>query len=59
MTGTSMDGRSWITAAGYRALGHHVPDDVDDNEVILAIPASPSATPKPTSWWRRRKAARA
>lgn len=51
MTGSTLGGRSWLTAKGYRALGHQVPDDVDDNEAIVL---RPSATPRPANRPRRR-----
>jgi hypothetical protein len=55
MTGSTMQGRCWLTAKGYRALGHHVPDDVADHEVIIPATAPPPVGPnvKRPRWWRR------
>lgn len=41
MSGIQLEGRMWLTAKGYRALGFPIPADVDDNEVITLTAAAP------------------
>lgn len=30
-----LDGRYWLTAKAARLLGHEVPDDIDDDRVVI------------------------
>lgn len=58
MAGDGMNGRAWLTAKGYRALGYQLPDDVDDHQVVVLITEShrASSTPARQRWWKRRTA---
>lgn len=33
-----MTGRCWLTARAARALGHDVPDDINDDEAVRLVP---------------------
>lgn len=46
MADNQIEGRSWLTAKGYRYLGHPIPDDIPDDEVIVFATAPP---PRPAA----------
>lgn len=58
MAGTTLQGRSWVTAKGWRALGWPIPDDIADDEVVTPVPTLEPRSVETTagrSWWRRRR----